>query len=124
LALSARRKRSPRRACGTISAASRTPMHSPQQVSVRRWSAPPVLTASVGLHAVAIGTVALAPEAWPWALGGIGLNHVGLAAAGLWPRSQLLGANMTRLPAAAVQRKQFALTLDDGPDPEVTPRVL
>jgi peptidoglycan/xylan/chitin deacetylase (PgdA/CDA1 family) len=99
-------------------------MHSPQQVSVRRWSAPPVLTASVGLHAVAIGTVAFAPEAWPWALGGIGLNHVGLAAAGLWPRSQLLGANLTRLPAAAVQRKQFALTLDDGPDPEVTPRVL
>jgi peptidoglycan/xylan/chitin deacetylase (PgdA/CDA1 family) len=99
-------------------------MHSPQQVSVRRWSAPPVLTASIGLHAVAAGTVAFAPDAWPWALGGIGLNHVGLTAAGLWPRSQLLGPNLTRLPAPAAQRRQFALTLDDGPDPDVTPRVL
>jgi peptidoglycan/xylan/chitin deacetylase (PgdA/CDA1 family) len=49
---------------------------------------------------------------------------VALTAAGLWPRSSLLGPNVTRLPAAAVQRRQFALTLDDGPDPEVTPRVL
>ena len=83
-----------------------------------------MLTASIGLHAVAAGTVAFAPEAWPWALGGIGLNHIGLTAAGLWPRSQLLGPNLTRLPAAATERRQFALTLDDGPDPDVTPRVL
>jgi peptidoglycan/xylan/chitin deacetylase (PgdA/CDA1 family) len=83
-----------------------------------------VLTASLGLHVAAAGTVALAPDTWGWALGGIGLNHVGLAAAGLWPRSRLLGPNLTRLPAPAVERKQFALTLDDGPDPEVTPRVL
>jgi peptidoglycan/xylan/chitin deacetylase (PgdA/CDA1 family) len=89
-----------------------------------RWSAPPAVTASIGLHAVAAGTVALVPEAFWWALGGIGLNHVGLTAAGLWPRSHLLGPNWTRLPPAAAERRQFALTLDDGPDPEVTPRVL
>jgi len=93
-------------------------------VPVRRWSAPPVLAASVGLHAVAAASLAIAPESWPWALGGIALNHVGLTAAGLWPRSRLLGPNITRLPAAAVERRQFALTLDDGPDPDVTPRVL
>jgi peptidoglycan/xylan/chitin deacetylase (PgdA/CDA1 family) len=29
-----------------------------------------------------------------------------------------------RLPAAAVRRGEIALTFDDGPDPEVTPRVL
>jgi peptidoglycan/xylan/chitin deacetylase (PgdA/CDA1 family) len=29
-----------------------------------------------------------------------------------------------RLPAAAVARRQVALTFDDGPDPEATPRVL
>ncbi|HET7525347.1 MAG TPA: polysaccharide deacetylase family protein [Burkholderiaceae bacterium] len=64
------------------------------------------------------------PDAIWWALGAIALNHVGLTAAGLWPRSKLLGPNWTRLPAAAAARAQFALTLDDGPDPQVTPRVL
>jgi peptidoglycan/xylan/chitin deacetylase (PgdA/CDA1 family) len=93
-------------------------------VPVRRWSAPPALTASLGLHALAAGAVAVAPESWPWALGAIALNHVGLTAAGLWPRSALLGPNITRLPTAAMQRRQYALTLDDGPDPDVTARVL
>jgi peptidoglycan/xylan/chitin deacetylase (PgdA/CDA1 family) len=96
----------------------------PHQAPLSRWSAPPAVTASIGLHAVAAGTAALVPEAFWWALGGIGLNHVGLTAAGLWPRSHLLGPNWTRLPDAATERRQFALTLDDGPDPEVTPRVL
>jgi len=91
---------------------------------VARWSAPPAVTASIGLHAVAVGTVALVPDALWWALGGIGLNQLGLTAAGLWPRSHLLGPNWTRLPVAAAERRQFALTLDDGPDPQVTPRVL
>jgi peptidoglycan/xylan/chitin deacetylase (PgdA/CDA1 family) len=91
---------------------------------VRRWSAPPVLSATFALHALAAGAVAVAPDTWPWALGAVALNHLGLTAAGLWPRSRLLGPNITHLPAAAVERRQYALTLDDGPDPEVTPRVL
>lgn len=99
------------------------PMH-PHQAPLPRWSTPPALAASIGLHAVAFGTAALVPEALWWALGGIGLNQMGLTAAGLWPRSRLLGPNITRLPDAAAERLQFALTLDDGPDPEVTPRVL
>jgi peptidoglycan-N-acetylglucosamine deacetylase len=93
-------------------------------VPVRRWSAPPVLTASFGLHAVAAASIAVAPDTWPWALGAIALNHAGLTATGLWPRSRLLGPNLTRLPAPAAERRQFALTLDDGPDAEITPRVL
>jgi peptidoglycan/xylan/chitin deacetylase (PgdA/CDA1 family) len=93
-------------------------------VPVRRWSAPPVLSASFGLHAVAAASVAIAPQTWPWALAAVALNHAGLTAAGLWPRSRLLGPNLTRLPADAAQRRQYALTLDDGPDPDVTPRVL
>ncbi|HYJ99232.1 MAG TPA: polysaccharide deacetylase family protein [Burkholderiaceae bacterium] len=93
-------------------------------VPVRRWSAPPVLTASFGLHALAAASIAVAPDTWPWALGAIALNHAGLTAAGLWPRSRLLGPNLTRLPAPAAERRQFALTLDDGPDAEITPRVL
>ncbi|HSC00846.1 MAG TPA: polysaccharide deacetylase family protein, partial [Burkholderiaceae bacterium] len=94
------------------------------RVPLQRWSAPPAVTASIGLHAVAAGAAAFVPEAFWWALGGIGLNQVGLTAAGLWPRSRLLGPNWTRLPRAAEQRRLFALTFDDGPDPEVTPRVL
>jgi peptidoglycan/xylan/chitin deacetylase (PgdA/CDA1 family) len=36
----------------------------------------------------------------------------------------LLGPNVVRLPASAAVRHEIALTFDDGPDPEVTPRVL
>jgi peptidoglycan/xylan/chitin deacetylase (PgdA/CDA1 family) len=54
----------------------------------------------------------------------VAANHLLLTAAGLWPRSSLLGPNLVRLPAPAVARRQVALTFDDGPDPEVTPRVL
>jgi len=93
-------------------------------VPIQRWSAPPAVTASVGLHALAAGAALLAPETLWWALGGIALNHAGLTAAGLWPRSRLLGPNWTRLPDAAAARGLFALTLDDGPDPLVTPQVL
>jgi peptidoglycan/xylan/chitin deacetylase (PgdA/CDA1 family) len=42
----------------------------------------------------------------------------------MWPQGQLLGPNLMRLPAPAVRRREIALTFDDGPDPEVTPRVL
>jgi peptidoglycan/xylan/chitin deacetylase (PgdA/CDA1 family) len=94
------------------------------QAPLPRWSAPPMVTASIGLHALAAGAAVLVPEAFWWSVAGVALNQVGLTAAGLWPRSRLLGPNVTRLPAAAAERKQFALTLDDGPDPEVTPRVL
>lgn len=89
-----------------------------------RWPAPPWVTASIGLHAAAAGTAALLPEMAPWALAGVVLNQAGLTAAGLWPRSTLLGPNHTRLPAAATNRRAVALTLDDGPDPAITPRVL
>jgi peptidoglycan/xylan/chitin deacetylase (PgdA/CDA1 family) len=51
-------------------------------------------------------------------------NHAVLAAAGMWPRSTMLGPNLRRLPPAAAARWEVALTFDDGPDPDVTPRVL
>jgi peptidoglycan/xylan/chitin deacetylase (PgdA/CDA1 family) len=85
---------------------------------------PPVLRASVGLHAAAAGLAFAAPQTLPWLVGGLVLNHVALTAAGLWPRSTWLGPNVRRLPAPAAERGEWALTLDDGPDPEVTPRVL
>lgn len=90
----------------------------------RRWRPSPAIQASAVLHAAAVvGTVAV-PAAWPWGLGLLAANHAALTAAGMWPRSQLLGANWVRLPARAQARREVALTIDDGPDPDVTPQVL
>jgi peptidoglycan/xylan/chitin deacetylase (PgdA/CDA1 family) len=88
------------------------------------WPMPTALKASIGVHVAAAGLALAVPAVAPWALGAVVLNHAVITSAGLWPRSSLLGPNLTRLPAAAVARGEIALTLDDGPDPEVTPRVL
>ena len=89
-----------------------------------RWPVPPFVQASAGLHVLAAGAALAVPAAWPWAVGAVLANHALLTAAGLWPRSSLLGPNVTRLPADAAARGEIALTIDDGPDPEVTPAVL
>ena len=88
------------------------------------WPVPLAVHASIGLHAAAAGATLLWPGAWPLAAGAVLLNHAALSAAGLWPRSALLGPNVRRLPAAAAARGEVAITIDDGPDPEVTPAVL
>jgi len=98
------------------------PLAHPQPAS--RWRPTPVIAGSIGLHCVAGVSALVAAEAWPWALGAVVANHLFLGGVGLWPRSTLLGANFTRLPEGAMQRGEIALTFDDGPDPEVTPRVL
>jgi peptidoglycan/xylan/chitin deacetylase (PgdA/CDA1 family) len=79
---------------------------------------------SLGLHAGALALVLGRPGAWPWALGAVVADHALLMAAGLTPRSGLLGPNWTRLPAAAIARREIAITIDDGPDQRITPRVL
>ena len=89
-----------------------------------RWHPAPLLQASAALHCAAIGVTVWRPHWWPWTLATVLANHLQLVATGLVPRSQLLGSNWTRLPAAAAARGQIALTLDDGPDPEITPQVL
>lgn len=89
-----------------------------------QWRWPPLLTASAGLHALAAGAAVAVPGAEPWALSAVAANHVVISATGLIPRSAGLGPNLRRLPAAAAARGALALTFDDGPDPEVTPRVL
>jgi peptidoglycan/xylan/chitin deacetylase (PgdA/CDA1 family) len=89
-----------------------------------RWHLPPFAAASVLLHAFAPGAVLLQPEAWPLAVGALVGNHALLGIAGLRPRSSLLGPNLNRLPAASAARGAVALTVDDGPDPLVTPQVL
>jgi peptidoglycan/xylan/chitin deacetylase (PgdA/CDA1 family) len=75
------------------------------------------------VHLGSLGLLALQPESWRWALGALVTNHLLITAAGLWPRSKCLGPNWVRLPAAAAPG-HIAITIDDGPDPTVTPQVL
>jgi peptidoglycan/xylan/chitin deacetylase (PgdA/CDA1 family) len=90
----------------------------------RRWQPTPAIVASLGLHAGAVAALVLVPGQWPLVAGAVAGNHALLTAAGLWPRSRLLGPNLLRLPPAAAARRQVSITVDDGPDPEVTPKVL
>ncbi len=90
-------------------------------MTVEAWRLPPFLRASVGLHAAGAATLVLAPERWPVVVGGLLLDHGLIGAAAMWPRSTLLGANVTRLRGAS---NEVALTFDDGPHPAVTPAVL
>ncbi len=57
---------------------------------------------------------------WPWLLGALAADHAVLAV-GMHPLSQWAGRTLVRLPGPT---NRVALTFDDGPDPDVTPRVL
>ncbi len=85
-----------------------------------KWQPSGFIKASAVLHAGAAAAL-LWPPTLVLGIGGLLVNHAVLAAAGLWPRSTLLGPNVLRLPSS---RPEIALTIDDGPDPEVTPKVL
>jgi peptidoglycan/xylan/chitin deacetylase (PgdA/CDA1 family) len=89
-----------------------------------RWQPTPLIRATIMLHVLVLLAVIAEPAQWRWALGAVIVNHLLIAAIGLWPRSHWLGPNWTRLPAAAMARNEIALTIDDGPDPLVTPQVL
>ena len=91
---------------------------------IQRWQPTLLIRASIALHGLALVAVIAEPAQWRWALGAVVINHLLLTAVGLWPRSHWLGPNWTRLPAAATARNEIALTIDDGPDPLVTPQVL
>jgi len=90
----------------------------------RPWHPAPAVGLSLLLHAAAVATLIVSPGLWPWVIGGLAANHLLLSAAVLWPRGRILGPNLVRLPAAAAARNEVSLNFDDGPDPEVTPRVL
>ena len=89
-----------------------------------RWQPTLLIRATTVLHGLAAIALIVAPGQWRWVLGALLANHALLTLLGLWPRSLWLGPNWTRLPAAATARKEIALTIDDGPDPVVTPQVL
>jgi len=88
------------------------------------WQPTLLVRASIVLHLLALLAVIAEPGRWRWALGAVLANQALLTLVGLWPRSRWLGPNWTQLPAAAGANNSIALTIDDGPDPSVTPRVL
>lgn len=90
----------------------------------RNWKPAPAIKLSILVLAGSIAITVVQPSLWPWTLGIVFINHMILTVAGLIPRSALLGRNITRLPPDAAQRGEVAITIDDGPDPEVTPQVL
>ena len=102
--------------------ASPTPVAEAPRARPYRPSA--LVRGSLALHLAAGLGLAVRPQLWPWALGAVVADHLALTAAGLWPRASLLGPNWTRLPADAVARAEIAITIDDGPDPQVTPALL
>ncbi|PRX33250.1 peptidoglycan/xylan/chitin deacetylase (PgdA/CDA1 family) [Paraburkholderia sp. BL18I3N2] len=104
-----------------------TPPHGVPDAPSRRWPQtgyPAMLTATAAWHVIVLAGWLIAPAAWPWWLAAIFVNHAIFTVAGLLPRTSLLGPNWTRLPAHARNADAIALTIDDGPDPAVTPQVL
>ena len=89
-----------------------------------RWRPTPLLALSILLHAAAVIALIVYPASWAWSLLAIVVNHAVLTVFGFWPQSRMLGPNWDRLPQAAIDRGEVALTFDDGPDPVVTPQVL
>jgi peptidoglycan/xylan/chitin deacetylase (PgdA/CDA1 family) len=100
------------------------PLSAPPAARARRWQPTPLLRASAALHGSALALTVSQPHWWPWTAAAVLANHLQLMGTGLWPRSHALGPNWTRLPTAAAQRGEVAITIDDGPDPLVTPAVL
>jgi len=91
---------------------------------VPRWRPTPAIRLSIWLHVLVIPTGVAWPAAWLWLLVAVLGNHLLLGLLGMWPRSQMLGDNLSRLPPPSRAKRQVALTFDDGPDPDVTPIVL
>jgi peptidoglycan/xylan/chitin deacetylase (PgdA/CDA1 family) len=96
-----------------------------KQIQSPLWRATPALQLGTVLHVFCAVLTVLHPAIWQWTLGAILMSHLMvLVMVVMLPRSRLLGPNMMRLPASAALRGEVALTLDDGPDPIVTPQVL
>ena len=95
-----------------------------QSLPPRPWQPTPFVKASFAVHAASAIAVGMAPVTWPWALTAVAANQALVGACVMWPRSTWIGENIRRLPSSSLDKKEIALTFDDGPDPEITPRVL
>lgn len=104
------------------SQASRFNVH--QALPPRAWQPGPLHWLLAGSHAAGVASIAVQPALWPWAVGAMFGSHALNFAFGLAPGSAALGPVISKLPVPAAERGEIALTFDDGPDPELTPRVL
>jgi peptidoglycan/xylan/chitin deacetylase (PgdA/CDA1 family) len=93
-------------------------------VTERRSRGNALLALSLGIHVTCGVALVRRPAQWPFWLAILLLDHAIVVGAGLSPRSRLLGPNLSKLPDDDDAAGRVALTFDDGPDPEVTPRVL
>lgn len=84
----------------------------------------PALRVTLALHAAGAALFLAEPGLWRWIAAALIANHLVLSAAVFFVRGRLLGPNLDRLPASAVANAQVCLTFDDGPHPELTPRIL
>jgi len=96
----------------------------PAEARTPPWRPSPLVMASLLLHLAVLAGWLLRPSGWPVWLTLLLANHGLLSLAGLLPRCGWLGPTLVRLPEAARQRGEVALTFDDGPDPEVTPQLM
>ena len=90
----------------------------------RNWQPTLLMKASLIFTLAAAVAVVIRPDIWRWVLAAVVVDNLILTFAGLWPRCNWVGSNWTSLPAVAVARGEIAITIDDGPDPEVTSAVL
>ena len=95
-----------------------------QCAAARPWKFAPAHWVLASAHAGGLAAAMAQPTLWPWALSTIGASHALAAAFAFDATSGFLGPVISRLPANSAARGELALTFDDGPDPEVTPRVL
>jgi peptidoglycan-N-acetylglucosamine deacetylase len=89
-----------------------------------RWQPAPLILFSFFLHVAAVAMVVARPYWWQWVLCVLAGNYLLLGAAVMFPRTRWLGPNLVRLPEPAAKRGEVCITFDDGPDPEITPKVL
>lgn len=96
----------------------------PVVANFHRWFPSPFLRGSM-LFQLAGWPLALSgATASPLLVEALLFNHLLAFAASLRPQDTWLGPNLVRLPPSRALRGEIALTFDDGPDPEVTPRIL
>ena len=95
-----------------------------QTLPPRAWQPGPLHWLLAGSHVAGVASILVQPALWPWAVGVMCGSHALNFAFGLAPSSAALGPVISKLPTPAAQRGEIGLTFDDGPDVDVTPRVL
>ncbi len=99
----------------------------PSASPASRSRSPAALRWTAWIHVAMAAALVSSPSRWQLWLATLFVNHAALFLAAVTPRSGILGPNLERLPTSgrhAGSPGRIALTFDDGPDPEVTPRIL